>query len=76
MDTAGIVLSLFHEIDVDGSHTIDLEKFKAFLKSGRIGKELASLPEKEVETMFQFQLIDEDGSEEIYFQQQICKLKY
>lgn len=67
METASVVLSLFHEIDVDNSQAIDLEEFKVFFKSGRIGKELAVLPEKEVETMFQS--IDEDGSGELDFEE-------
>jgi len=52
---------------VDNSQAIDLEEFKVFFGSGRIGKELANLHEEEVETMFQ--LIDEDGSGEIDFEE-------
>ncbi len=67
MDIAKIILSVFHEIDKDGSKTIDLEEFKAFFKSGSVGEELANLPEKEVDYMFQ--LIDEDGSGSIDFEE-------
>ena len=68
METASVVLSLFHEIDVDNSQAIDLEEFKLFFKSGQIGKELANVVhEEEVETMFQ--LIDEDKSGEIDFEE-------
>jgi len=67
METASVVLSLFHEIDVDNSQAIDMEEFKLFFKSGQIGKELANVHEEEVETMFQ--LIDKDESGEIDFEE-------
>eukprot|EP00985_Skeletonema_marinoi_P005745 scaffold2493_cov219-Skeletonema_marinoi.AAC.2 len=53
--------------NMETASAIDLEEFKVFFGSGRIGKELANLHEEEVETMFQ--LIDEDGSGEIDFEE-------
>lgn len=63
MEQVNVIVSLFNEMDKDGSNEIDLGEFKAFFKSGRFGNDIASLSEEEFVAMFQ--MIDEDGSGEI-----------
>ena len=65
MEAVNVIVSLFNEMDKDGSNEIDLGEFKAFFKSGRFGNDLARLADEEFEAMFQ--MIDEDGSGEIDF---------